>query len=144
MTSQTCPPLASEAVNVQEKFETLVLLFAVCYFKYNSTKPIDDVALDTLGTTHLHSFQTNIQHTQRVNIINSLYFIKFFITFIHSFSIFLCKIPGSNISTKNAHAGRTHCSFYEEMEVSSWLLQRARRRFHRLEICQALNTVPSH
>jgi len=80
VTSQTCPPLASEAVNVQEKFETLVLLFAVCYFKYNSTKPIDDVALDTLGTTHLRSFQTNIQHTQRVNIINSLYFIKFFIT----------------------------------------------------------------
>lgn len=57
VTSKICPPLATELLKVQEKFETLFSLFAVCHFKYNSSKPIDDEALDILGSIFLLSLE---------------------------------------------------------------------------------------
>lgn len=70
---QDLPTIGQSGTKVQEKFETLFSLFAVCHFKYNSSKPIDDEALDILGTIFcLHSKCINIKHTQHANIINSL------------------------------------------------------------------------
>ena len=57
VTSKICPPLATQAIKVQEKFEMLFSLFAVCHFKYNSRKPIDDEALDIFGSYFLPSFE---------------------------------------------------------------------------------------
>ena len=71
VTTNISPTLATEATQVQEKFEKLFTLFTECHLKINSSKAMDDEALDKLGTFQdLHSLIIKSIHTQHVNIMN--------------------------------------------------------------------------
>lgn len=47
--SETCPQLSAAAKAVTDKFEPLFNLFAACHFAYNSSDPMEEDEITTLG-----------------------------------------------------------------------------------------------